>query len=433
MPKTIDSNVTEPWLIDSSDAEWTLKQNGSISTNGAAILEDSAETHNRLHLYGQVHAGHKQSGSVGVELDGSRTHVRLHKGALIDTDTGILVTGINDEASNHGRIDVTGIGVVSDIAAPNNVYSSPMIRNEGEISGTIGMRLDSAIIDNFFGLISGTDVAISAADTPDSLADITNIGRISGPVAIEIGGGTLYLTNYAHINGSVQFGDGNDIADFRDGSRVAGAVDGGDGDDWFTIFRSAYFDRPITAGADDDLYHLNGGGTKATIVEAKNGGTDSVTADFSYTLPDNFEQLYVSTRHKQASGNGNDADNLLYAGWGHIVLNGGEGNDELASVGRGGGDRLIGGAGEDTFVFSKNKSIVEDFTQGEDKLAFADNSGIKSYDRVSIEQHGEDSWIGFKSKDGDFNVRAVLHGVDASALTADDFSFHHEMTAFYRL
>jgi hypothetical protein len=431
MPKTISSEITEQWLIDASNALWTLEDSGSISTNGVAVLEESDEQRNKLQLYGQVHSGHQQNGSVGVELDGTRTHVRLHKGAVIDTDTGVLVAGTRDEVYNHGRIDVTGTGIIGDVAEATSANTGPMIRNGGEISGTTGIDVGNAIIRNFSGLISGTDVAISAADALGTLAVITNYGRISGNVAIATGDGTLYLTNAGHITGSILFGGSYDLADFGRGSRVMGAVDGGDGDDSFSIFRSAYFDRPITGGAGDDTYHLYGGGTKATLVENSDGGTDAIVADFSYTLPDNFERLYVSTRHKQASGNGNDADNMLVAGWGRIVLDGGKGNDELLSYREGGLDTLIGGAGDDTFAFSKPKTVVEDFTQGEDKLAFADSSGIKSFGKVHIEQHGDDTWIGSNGSGGDFNVRAILHGVDASTLTADDFSFRYTIYGFW--
>lgn len=432
MPKTISSDRTEQWLIDSSNAEWTLEDSGSISANGVAILEDSPQSRNTIYLHGEVHSGDEQNGSVGLELDGSRTHVRLEKGALIDTETGIHLVGRLDKVLNKGTIDVTGTGIVTEDTITNGVRSRfPWITNHGEISGATGMQLDNAVVNNqAHGIISGVDVGISAAGVSGTTAVIFNLGTISGDVAVAGGDGVLKLDNSGHINGSILLGGGDDAAFFYSSSHVTGAVDGGEGNDDFTIDGSARFDQAIAGGAGDDIYHLVAGKPRATLVEQQDGGTDAIWADSSYTLQDNFEWLFVSSVHKHGFGNGNDADNLIYAGPSKDLLNGGAGNDVLASVQRGGLDTLIGGAGDDTFAFAHFKSVAQDFTAGEDKLAFADASGITSYDGARIEQHGDDTWIGFTKNDS-FRVRAILHGVDASTLTADDFSFHYQVNPFW--
>jgi Ca2+-binding RTX toxin-like protein len=421
MPKTINSDTTEPWLIDESSAIWTLEDTGSISTNGVAILEDSAETQNRLRLRGGIHSGDQQGGSVGVELDGRRTHVHLGKGALIDTETGVHLVGRNDSVVNYGTIDVTGTGIIADDAQLDEKYrKAPSIWNFGTISGAIGMQVNNANLWNY-DVISGTDVGLSAAGAKGSEAAIRNYGTISGNVAVDGGDGSFTLLNDGHINGSVLMGAGDDAITFEHGSNVTGVVDGGSGDDLFQ-FDGGRYDHPIAGGSGDDVYRL--GSPKDAIVEDNDGGTDAIAVGFSYTLPENFEWLYINAGNKHHTfGTGNDADNLLYGGYGKVVLNGGSGNDVLLSLQGNGSDKMIGGAGDDTFAFTDYQSIIEDFTEGEDKLAFADTANITSYADVRIEQHGDDTWVGYTHHNS-FRVHAVLRGVDASALTASDFIFH---------
>jgi Ca2+-binding RTX toxin-like protein len=100
----------------------------------------------------------------------------------------------------------------------------------------------------------------------------------------------------------------------------------------------------------DDLYYVNNAADQ--VIEAANGGYDTVVATVDYTLPDNVEALYVSG--SGLSGIGNSEANTL------ISL---------------GANTLIGGLGNDTFEFfagTANGATVADFDRSEgDVLVFS--------------------------------------------------------------
>ena len=91
----------------------------------------------------------------------------------------------------------------------------------------------------------------------------------------------------------------------------------------------------------DDLYYVNNTGD--VVIEAANGGYDTVMASVSYTLPANVEALYVTG--SGLTGTGNSSANTL------VTI---------------GANTLIGGDGNDTFVFfagSANGATVTDFNR----------------------------------------------------------------------
>src|SRR5262249_32790179 len=93
----------------------------------------------------------------------------------------------------------------------------------------------------------------------------------------------------------------------------------------------------------DDLYYVNNAAD--VVIEAANGGYDTGMASVSYTLPANVEALYVN-------GSG-------------LTGTGSSGADTLVSLGA---NTLIGGDGNDTFVFlagSANGATVADFNRNQ--------------------------------------------------------------------
>src|SRR4030095_3811786 len=72
----------------------------------------------------------------------------------------------------------------------------------------------------------------------------------------------------------------------------------------------------------DDLYYVNN--TADVVIEAVNGGYDTVMASVSYTLSANVETLYVNG--SGLTGTGNSEANTL-ASFGANTLVGGDGND----------------------------------------------------------------------------------------------------------
>lgn len=420
MPKTINTATTDQWQIDESSTVWTLTQAGSISFNGTAILEDKQQSQNTVSLAGDIHANGTQVGSVGGEFDGKRTDVTVGATALVDTETGFVFGGSRQSLVNTGLINVTGTGVDAGDA------DKFTLENRGTISGEIGIQAVAASIDNHTkSTISGTAIGIETAGTAGALTTVVNHGTISGAVGVQSGDDTLFLDNSRFITGGVSAGGGFDHLTFHKGSRVTGLVDGGAGNDLIDVLKGSHFDQAITGGAGDDTYGLIG--RSSTIIsEASYGGLDRVRAYFSYTLTDNVERLYVQG-HKNISGTGNDLDNVIFSADGNNLLKGMGGDDVLVNTG--GVDTYVGGAGDDTFAFLNHKSVVQDFTQGEDILGFNSESGVKSFDQARIEQHGDDTWIGY-SKGAQFRVIAILDNFDHTHLTAEDFHFNYSPGPF---
>ncbi|MFF8803154.1 MULTISPECIES: polysaccharide deacetylase family protein [unclassified Methylobacterium] len=106
-----------------------------------------------------------------------------------------------------------------------------------------------------------------------------------------------------------------------------------------------------------------------TVVEAANGGTDTVQSSITYTLPVNVENL-VLTGTAAINGTGNALANVLTGNSAANTLSGGAGNDTLE--GMWGNDVLTGGLGADIFIFNTpghGVDRVTDFTPAQgDKL-----------------------------------------------------------------
>ena len=99
-----------------------------------------------------------------------------------------------------------------------------------------------------------------------------------------------------------------------------------------------YDGSTLLGGDADDTYAVVSSDTK--IVEAVNGGTDTVVAWCNFALPDNVENLTMGINH--GVGQGNNSGNLLIAAGLGDTLSGGSGEDVFVD----------GGKGQDTFQFS---------------------------------------------------------------------------------
>ena len=93
------------------------------------------------------------------------------------------------------------------------------------------------------------------------------------------------------------------------------------------------------------------------IVEALNGGTDSVTASVDYKLGDNLENLFLTG--KAVTGHGNALQNVIIGTDQHNVLYGWDGNDVLD--GRGGADTMYGGRGGDQYTVDNVGDLVIEY------------------------------------------------------------------------
>ncbi len=168
----------------------------------------------------------------------------------------------------------------------------------------------------------------------------------------------------------------------RGNDKLMGGVDndqlnGGSGND--TMLGETGNDMLI-GGAGNDKFIID---ATDSVSEVANGGTDTVKADFDYTLADNVEILFL-TGNSAIDGTGNALANTMQGNEGANLLTGAKGNDTI--IGNGGNDTLIGGsgldvltgnAGADTFRFvatlgSKNVDQITDFNVAADTMELDD-------------------------------------------------------------
>ena len=155
------------------------------------------------------------------------------------------------------------------------------------------------------------------------------------------------------------------------GNALANRIQAGSGNDTLRglggndlLIGSSGSDR-LEGGTGNDTYNLDHAGN--VVVELANEGTDTVEADFSYTLSNNVERLTLldgaSVRH--IDGTGNTLANILAGTAGRNTLKGLAGNDTLKGLagddtldGGVGADRLEGGVGNDIYVVEDIKDVV---------------------------------------------------------------------------
>jgi len=168
----------------------------------------------------------------------------------------------------------------------------------------------------------------------------------------------LTLTGKAAINGT-----GNNQNNTLTGNNAANTLDGMGGTD------------TLIGGAGNDTYIVDS--TTDTIIEAANGGTDTVRSSVNFSLAgiSNVEHLtLMGTDNTNGAGNssnntitGNSGDNLLEGGAGNDILIGGAGNDTLD--GGTGADKMTGGTGDDVYVVDNAKdTVTERANEGTDTI-----------------------------------------------------------------
>ncbi|MDW8369845.1 MAG: calcium-binding protein [Geminicoccaceae bacterium] len=143
-------------------------------------------------------------------------------------------------------------------------------------------------------------------------------------------------------------GTGNDrLAGFAGEDELNGnagndTLEGGDGDD--RLDGGTGVDR-MSGGAGNDTYLVDN--ARDRVSEARGGGTDTVEASTSFTIPQNVEVLRL-TGTAALDATGSNGAERLEGNSGANTLDGRGGNDVLA--GGGGADTLLGGRGADRFV-----------------------------------------------------------------------------------
>ncbi|MEX0268712.1 endonuclease/exonuclease/phosphatase family protein [Leptolyngbyaceae cyanobacterium UHCC 1019] len=212
-----------------------------------------------------------------------------------------------------------------------------------------------------------------------------------------------------------------DEGDRRANTALRKRIEGGE---QFNIEILAQTDYDSALGANIVLNRFDPG-SQATIIALKNGTEvdreSFTTSSFNFESDSVFDQLVIqgdmgkfTFRSVNLTGVVNSADA------GNDVLNGGAGDDLL--FGGAGRNTLTGGIGADTFVLSPfaGTDTITDFTSGQDKIAL---SGGLTFGRLTFAQGiGTNATDTLISQTGSTNILAVLNGIQASSLTATDFT-----------
>lgn len=330
-------------------------------------------------------------GDVVVELPGEGTADLINASisyALPDEVEKLTLTGsaaingtgnaLANTITGNGAANVLDGGQGADVLT-GNAGDDTLIGGEGNdrLTGSAGAdRMVGGPGDDTYYIDAANDVVVEA---PGEGTDL-----VSSPITYVLPANVekLTLSGTAAVDGT-----GNELANTLTGNGAANVLDGGLGDDSLTggagddtliggegndrLTGSAGADR-MDGGAGDDLYSVDDPGD--VIVEAADGGIDSVSSTVSYVLPDNVEKITLSGTAAIDAG-GNALANSITGNSGANVLSGGAGADTIVANagadtldGGAGADRLTGGTGADRFVFQAGEAAgdtITDFAAGD--------------------------------------------------------------------
>jgi Ca2+-binding RTX toxin-like protein len=280
-----------------------------------------------------------------------------------------------DDNSQFGGSNLIGTSGDDDIFgfAGNDLLSGG-IGNDFLLGGQGNDDLSGAKGNDFLEGGAGNDFLSGGAGD-----NVLNGGDGNDTVSIFLFSGEIAGTNV--LDG----GAGNDLLIGESGSDV---LSGGAGND---RLQGAFGFNTLTGGSGNDSYlivQLPDANGSDVVVEAANGGIDTIETTLNFILPANVENL---TLLSATNGTGNELNNLITGGeniaggsilsgldgddtivggrFGSDILVGGNGNDLL--TGRGGSDRLLGGSGADRFRFlAPNEGIdsIADFVAKDDTI-----------------------------------------------------------------
>ncbi len=283
---------------------------------------------------------------------------------------------LTGSGSGSGNINGTGNGLNNILTGNtgNNVLSGlagadTLIGNAGNDTLDGGLDADSMaggqgndvyVVDNAGDIV--TEAAGEGIDTVQASVNYTLGANLENLV---LTGDALSGTGNA-LNNIIT---ANDLGDHLSGATGDDSLIGGFGND---VLDGGIGADVMMGSGGDDTYIINESGDQ--VVEAGNGGIDTIKASINYILNEQVENLVLSGSATQGVGNalnnhltGNDLGNTLFGEAGDDILVSGAGNDQLD--GGVDADTMSGGAGNDTYyVDNINDVIVEAFNAGTDNV-----------------------------------------------------------------
>ena len=279
--------------------------------------------------------------SVQIIVDGFGT-IHLNS-QLLDPKVEWLKIGNAAPISLTGGLTMTGSSFGE--AIKGTKYNDAINGKGGSDSLRGGLGNDTYIVDNVGVVI--TENVNEGTDTVKSSISLTL------PLNVE----NLTLTGALAINGT-----GNDLNNKLTGNSAANQLNGGLGND--TLDGKGGIDTLI-GGLGNDSYVVDS--TADVVTENLNEGTDKVSSNATFTLPDNVENLTL-TGASAINGNGNGLANNLVGNSAANQLKGNGGSDTLD--GKTGNNTLTGGGGQDTFKLTTAGHIdsITDFIVVDDTI-----------------------------------------------------------------
>ena len=195
---------------------------------------------------------------------------------------------------------------------------------------------------------------------------------------------------------------------FVGSTTVADLLTGTTGND---SFRGGGGGDTLIGGLGDDTYNIYD--VRDTVIEQANQGIDTIWATVTYNLPNNVENLTVSTDN--TFGGGNALNNIITGMAGRQTLDG-----------RGGADVLTGGADADTFILGPGygHDVITDFQVGLDKARIS-GLGFSAFNQIqsAMTQTGAD--VQLTAATGE---EFIFRNHQISDFTAQDFQLGLNMS-----
>ncbi|MBN8487012.1 MAG: calcium-binding protein [Burkholderiales bacterium] len=310
--------------------------------------------------------------AVGVDFGGSAPVTLTNVENLTGSNYADTLAGDagNNVLSGGGGIDTASFAAVTTVSVTANLTagtatgqgSDTLVSIENLTGGQLGDTLTGNAGANRLDGGKGSDTMRGGQGNDtyvvDSSTDVVSEAADGGSDTIETGlSWTLSQAFVEHLTltGSAINGIGNTAANRIAGNAQDNLLDGRSGAD------------TMTGGLGNDRYIIDNAGD--SVVEAKDGGIDTVQSSVSKTLAAYVENLTL-TGSAAINATGNSEDNLLIGNTAANVLTTG-----------GGVDTLRGGGGDDTYVLSAYSwaTISETWNGGHDTVKSHTDTTLAAY------------------------------------------------------
>jgi Ca2+-binding RTX toxin-like protein len=361
-------NTMDNWLIGNASNNKLYGNQGNDTLDGGSGT-DTMEGGEGDDVY-----EFSTSSDSAKELTGQGTDTIRYSSSLSNFVLDMSKFGEVENLTLTGTYSNSATGNVLNNRLTGNAMVNTLVGGEGNdtLDGGIGsdslngglgddLFIMSAITDKTTELVGEGNDTVQFAGTVDlTLAQFANIENAT----LLDGAGTFDVTGTMADNVLI----GNTSANTLTGNDGNDTLIGGGGED------------VLQGGTGDDTYFVDSEGDQ--IVEAANGGTDTVLTSISWTLGATQENLTLL--------GGAWAD--LTGNAGINTLTGNDGNNVLD--GRGGNDVLIGGLGDDTYRMEAGDTLTEVAGGGTDTIVVAGSLDLSlapyaHFENLTLEGAGE--------------------------------------------